>query len=305
MSQSRISLNVLWPILVLLAAGLWFFQALNGLPNAIIDLLHRIAPILLIAFGLMLLLGRRIRYGNLIAVVLSTVLAVGIVVMAYGQKTTTLRTDYAQPVNYAIAPSVTNLRLTIRVMQTEIELKPTDNPVAADKQVIVGNFLGSLESLVTTNYSVDGTTGVFTLSETPRNAIPSLDLIGRGKLSLTIPANLPIDQLTITGQQGSLTLDVSQNRLNRLSVNLAGGDIAIKFANQSGLIADLKSSGDTSVEIPQGVAAQIALRGAGSGAPVYSDAIYILDRSGTLVPKGAVSPQMQLTIDAGGRITVK
>ena len=65
MTSQRMSL--FWPLLIIVVAALWLLQALGTLPAPVADLIVRALPIVLVATGLMLLLGRRVRFGNILS----------------------------------------------------------------------------------------------------------------------------------------------------------------------------------------------------------------------------------------------
>jgi hypothetical protein len=305
MAPRRLDLvsNLIWPFLILLAAAFWLLNALGALPPVFIDLLKRGWPALLVLFGLMLLLGRRFRFGNLLAVATSILLIGGVVTVAYNQQSGKMREDYVEPVAYTLGPEVTSIQATLNLLQTAIEIRPAN----AGERTITGKFTGSLESLVTSDFrvSADGL-ATFTLREAQRNAVPLLEQVGKGKLTLFVPSGIAISQLIITGREGDLTLDASSASIKRLSVTLDAGNMNVSLANESGLIGDLKTGrGDVTVAIPPQLAAQITLRGSGADSPQFSGEVYTLRIDKVLVPKRAADPQMQLTIDAAGSATIK
>jgi hypothetical protein len=305
MAPRRLDLvsNLIWPFLILLGAALWFLNTLGALPPVFIDLLKRGWPILLVLFGLMILLGRRFRFGNLVAVSASILLIGGVVTVAYHQQSSKVREDYVEPVAYTLGPEVTSVQATLNLLQTTVEIQPAN----AGERTITGKFVGSLESLITSDFrvSADGI-ATFTLREAQRNAIPLLEQVGKGKLTLFLPSGIAISQLMITGREGDLTLDASSVSVKRLSVTLDTGNMDVKLANESGLIGDLKTGrGDVTVAIPPQLAAQIALRGPGADSPYFSGEVYTLRIDKVLVPNRAANPQMQLTIDATGSVTIK
>jgi len=295
-------LSLIWPLLILAAAVLWIAQTLGALPGAFTDLIGRAWPVLLVALGLMLLLGRRARYGNLLAVVVCAILTGGVVAAAYNQQAGKIRADNRKPFNQAIEASVTNVKISITTLGTEIALLLADS----DKPAITGEFVGSKESLVTSDYQVDGNTGTFTLVESQSSSIPSLESIGKGKLTLRLPAGVTIDQLTINGREGDLQLDSTAANIKNLTINLNAGNLGVKLPNRSGLIADLKSAnGKAVIEVPKTIAANITLRGGGATNPEYNGGDYILDVNRVLVSKRAADPQMQIVVEVSGQVTVQ
>ncbi len=295
-------LSLFWPVLIIGAGAFWLLLALGRLPPVIMDLVQRGLPVALVAFGLMLLLGRRLRLGNLIALVLSSVLLGGVMVTAYSQQSGRIRQDYIEEINQVLGPEVRSVRLNVSTLLTEIELRT----VPSGQPSIFGEFTGSRESLVSATYRVEGSVSLVIVQETQRNAIPSLDAIGRGKLVLAMPAGLTLDELSISGREGNVSLDAAAINLRKLTLNMQAGNLTVKLSDQPGLIGDLKTGrGEVIVEIPKTLAAQITLRGAGADNPQYSDTDYILGINKVLVPRRTTQIQMQLAIDTPGRVTIR
>ena len=298
MTANRIS--VVWPLLILASGALWTLQALGVLPNAATDLIGRGWPILMVLVGLMLFLGRRARFGNLIAFVLCILLTGGVVVTAYNQQSGKLRTENSKPLNQPLDPNIKSVKLVLNTLTTEIEVTP------GSAGSITGEYKGSKESVITSDYQVDGSVGTFTFNEAPGSAIPALESVGRGKLTLTLPKGVTIDELTLTGREGSVQFDATGTTIKTLALNMSGGDLNVKLPDKPGLIADIKTGrGDASVEIPKTIAANVALLGGGSGNPEYSQADYTLSIERVLVSKRATDPQMQISVEASGKITIQ
>src|SRR5215217_5116126 len=115
-------LTIVWPLLIIIAALFWMSQVLGLVPVAINDLLARTWPVLFVALGLMLLLGRRVRFGNLLSLVVCVVLIGGVVTTAYSQQAGKVRTDNQKPFVQAIEPTVTNVEIMLTTLATEVEI---------------------------------------------------------------------------------------------------------------------------------------------------------------------------------------
>ena len=293
-------LSIVWPLLIIVVAAVWLMQAAGTLPPAIADLIVRAWPIVLVLVGLMLLLGRLLRFGNVISIVLCAVLVGVVVTAAYSQQSGKVRTENHKSLNQAIDPTVTNVQIDLTMLVTEIEIVPDEG------SAITGEFAGSRESTLTSDFQIDGKVGTFTLVEAQSSAIPSLDAVGKGKLTLHVPKNLTMDQIRVNGRGGDIALDASSATIKNLSLATGTGDISVKLPDKSGLIGDIKTgSGDVVLEVTKTIAANITLRGAGAANPVYNTADYVLDVNHVLQRRGASDTQMQIAVDAGGRVTVQ
>jgi len=296
-----IASNLVWALLIIAAGGLWLLNLLGGLSPFAVDLIQRGWPVLFVAVGLMLLIGRRIRFGNVLAILLSAAVVAGVTMVAYSQQGGKVRTENTVPIAYAVPPEVTRLRITINVLTTSITIKPgTDRAFS-------GQFVGSLESKITGDLQSANGIGTFTLRESPANAIPLLNNIGRGVITLTIPAGIDVEQFTITGRDGSLTLDSTGVNVNRLSATLDAGALDVKLADHAGLIADLKTArGDAAVTVPAALIPQITLANGRADAARF-DQNRFLPNNNVLQPRvsAGVQPNVQINIDATGAITIR
>jgi hypothetical protein len=302
MTSSRFGrFSIVWPLLIIAAAVVWGMYLAGSLPVTLVDLLERSWPVLLVLVGLMLLLGRRVRFGNVIAIVVCAALVGGVLTTAYSQQAGKYRTENRKPFNQPIDSGVTNVRIVTSTLITEVEITLDKS----NKPTISGEFVGSRESLVTSDYQVDGSTGTFTLVETQSNTIPSLESVGRGKLTLRLPVGVTIDQISITGRDGSLSFDAVDATIKNLSVAM-GGDLNVKLPGKGSLIGDLKTDrGSVVLQVPQTIAADIALQGGGADNPEYNRADYTLSAEKVLVSRRAADAQMQISISAPGKITVQ
>lgn len=283
-----------WGIAIIGAALIALLGALNAIPPVVTDLIRRGYPVLFIALGLMILLGRRMRFGNALAVGVSAALFVGVATIAYNRQSTQFREDYREPFSYALSVETLSLQADVRTWRTEIEILPAPT----GERQIRGEFVGSLESLVAVDYRFEGGKGIFSLTESARNPVPLLESVGRGKLTLYLPQGIAIDGLTLQSIEGSLNLNAAGVNLRAISITMQSGGIQAIFSDIPGLIGDLTArGGKVEVTIPASIPAQVALRGGGAGRPSFSAERYTLRIDNVLVPKG--DPLMQLTIDAG------
>ncbi|MCS6871831.1 MAG: hypothetical protein NZ571_10275 [Anaerolineae bacterium] len=286
------------PLLILLAAALWIAHLLGAIPPALTDLLSRTAPALLIALGLVLLLGRRARYGNLIALGVTLALISGVAALGFSREANLFREDYVETLDYTLPPNVTSVRLSAALRRTEVIVRATEG------RLLSGEFRGSFESLLTPSYRVEGDVAILDLQETQREALLRLDQVGRGRLTLNLPSAVTIETLKLSTAQGNMSLEAEQLALRDVQIAATSGDIIAQFGKSVGLLAALKASGAITVRIPSELPAEIALRGNGAGAPRFDEARYTRRIDNVLVPNFGEA-QAQLTLEAGGAITVE
>ncbi len=258
--------------LVVLAVGIVLTgNALDIWPGGLGDILRRALPAVLIALGIGAFLRGRVPFSSIVALAITAFLVVNIAVVGFSSRSGQQREDQSVPVSQQIEASVTLLTIDVGVLATDVN-------VALDTsagRIVTGEFTGSRESAFEVDYVDDGTgRATLTLRETQPNPFPNLDDIGRGDLTLALPAGVGID-LALTGQQGAATLNLDQADLERLNVNLTRGDVIITLPdyqprspsqaatdnpNLPPLLGTLQVlDGSLTVAVPDGVGARFEL----------------------------------------------
>lgn len=285
-------------LVILLAAALWIAHLLNLIPPAFADLLSRAAPALLIALGLALLLGRRARYGNLIALGVTFALVGGVAAISFNREASLFREDYVESLEYTLPPNVVSIRLSAALRRTEVAVR------AVEGRTLSGEFRGSLESLLVPSYRIEGDVAILELQETQREGLLRLDQVGRGRLILSLPTAVSIERLNLTVSQGDLSLEAESLGLRNVQIALASGNLNAQFGRSVGLLAELRASDALTVRLPPDLLAEIALRGNGAREPRFDEARYTRRIDNVLVPTLGET-QAQLTLEANGAITIE
>ncbi len=290
----------LWPLLILLGAVLLFVWGVGALPPAAADLIGRGWPIALVLLGLSTLLGRRVRYANLIVIGVCVALLAGVIVTAYGRQSARFRDDYKQHFEQALPADVKSIRINVTTLLTQLTIDP------ADARTIVADFAGSQESRVTSNYTIDQGIATFSVIETRPSNIPLLEAMGHGKLTLKLPVGLPIDQLTIKGGEGDLALDITGTSVRNLDARITGGDINLTLpplTPQEALGGSVRTgSGNLIVNVPPGLTLKLTVE---SGKAGFDPANYLLLSGGVLQSAGTRDFQVVLTVSASGNVSLK
>lgn len=252
-------------------------HALDLIPVGIFDIITRAWPVLLVLGGLSVFLRERVPFGSFLALLLSGVLVGGVVVAAFASRATEERADYQETIAQSIGDEITLLEISIETLATDVEILRSLN------QTISGQFTGSTESHLQVEYSeAEDGRGIFRLIETQPNQFPLLEALGRGKLRLEIPGDMPLD-LAYRGGSGSAIFTLSGLSLERLGITQNRGDILVTlpaYAPLSPTAAQQPSiliarEGNVSVFVPQEAAARFELDRGGSGiTPQFDDALY-------------------------------
>jgi hypothetical protein len=289
----------MWPLLIIAVGGIWLLVVADAFPNAVDDLLKRAWPALLILFGFDALVGRRRwrirRWGvelSVIGMALIVALTLVVIWLAYQKQGDVVRADnvvsFAQP----LEDGVNRLRLEVSLGRTTLTVAPSE---AGDLRA---EFRGSNESAVTMLWSVEGDTGVLTITEKNPNAIPTLKDYGRGTLDIMLPKNALIDLFRMDSTLGDIAADLSLLHLRRLEVDAGRGDITLHLPALDTLDGVLRT-GDGGIElfVPGGMLLDVVLE-EGSGRPQYQvDRLkYVVLEDSELRPANTTSWQYRLRI---------
>lgn len=292
--QTRRRTNLLWGVVVLVAAVIVLLRTLAVLPDGLNDVLGRSWPVLLVLAGLSVLLPGRVPMGRLAALVLSLVLVGVVTSLAYSTRADQQRDDQVQAIDQAISAEVSLLAVNVNVATTDIELLS-----GAQAGRITGTFTGSLESAISIDYTEGAGVAEFTLRETKPDGIPPLEAVGRGYLRLELPPGLAV-AVAAAGDEGAATFNMSDLELERLTLELGEGDALVTLpayqplsptaAEQPGRLTT--NNGNVTVFVPENVAARLELNRGGNNIRPQFDPDYILidDGADGTLEKRAVGP---------------
>jgi hypothetical protein len=293
--------RLVWPLLLLGAAVFWLAALLGGFSSITADLIGRLWPTVLILIGLLLLIGRRLPIGNLIALGI-TIFAAGMVVLiAYNRESGVVRADYVEPLEYALLPEVGTVQVSVTLRRTAVEIRAAP----AGSRTITGAFSGARESLFTPEFRVEGGVARLTLRETARSGFPALKEVGKATFTLFLPPEVAAE-LTVINAEGEISVNTTDLSLQRLALTAGSSGVTAVLGTHTGLIGDLRAPrGAVTVTLPPGFPVEITPRGGGGSAPRFDEARFIRRIDGVLIPRDAAAPQMQLVIDAAGPISVQ
>lgn len=293
--------QVMWPLLMIIVGGIWLLMVAGALPEAVGDILLRSWPALLFLLGFDVLFGRR-RFRflgrsidlNVVGILLTAVMLGVMIAVAYQHQANTLRVDHFQQLVQELEPEVEQIRIAIHVQRTSVDISTLPD----DSQEIRTEFSGSRESDVVMEWAVEGDTGHLTIDETYRHAIPKLEDIGRGTLTIQLPAGASVEQLVINGDRGDLKADLDQLRVQQIDVAVGRGDVWLALPTLDVMQGRVKS-GDGQLEllVPADMALDVKLE-PGSGIPRYHYDSFRYDelRTGELKRKNVVAFQYVLDV---------
>jgi hypothetical protein len=312
--------NLLLGLVVFAIAVIALLRALGTIPDGVYDLILRASPVLLVLFGLSVFLRGRVPLGSFVALILSAALVAGVVYTAFSQRATQQRTEFEQDIEQALPANLTLLRVHIQTLTTDVDIVRAPEGDTS----ISGRFVGSTESVINVEL-VDGgdTTATFTLTEGRQSSFPLLEALGRGTLRLELPAGVALD-VGFRGEQGAVTLNMDGTSLERLNVDLVGGNAVITLPAYNPLgrnspnenLGTLAArNGDIAIIVPGEVSGRFELNRGGSGLrPIFPESYLYLDgdillkagdieNSDIIIQYAVTAPRGQITLqvrDASG-----
>jgi hypothetical protein len=248
--------------LILIAIGAAFLLTNMGLISWSAWGLFRLWPLILVAIGIDLLIGRRSALGSVVAAILiAAVLGGGLWLASTGYQppTGTATRSVEQPLQNATQAEV-NLRPAVGALRL-------DSLPASSPNLVSGNILGAQTNEARTDFSVSGGKAKFQM-ETAGTAV-FVPTVGAGPTwDLQISSSVPM-QLRIEQGVGDMSVDLTQVQLTDLTVNLGIGQMTVRLPAKGQYQADIGGAiGDTSVILPPGLEARITLNAALAGRSV-------------------------------------
>jgi hypothetical protein len=302
--------NLMWPLIIVAVGAVWLLMTAGALPEAVGDIVLRAWPAVLVLFGFDILFGRRRvqiwRLSvemSLVGLAVTVVLLVGLVWLAYRNQAEVVRADNVQAFSQVLPEEMSHLRLEISLDRTAV----TASPATTNPRELGAEFKGSKDSDVKMIWSVEGETGILTVTETHASPIPKLKDYGRGTLNLTLPADTVIDVLDLSNHHGDVAADLQPLQVEQIDVSVDSGNLTVHLPAQDVLQGRLKT-GDGSLElfVPQSMA--LVLKAQGSGEPDYRYDTFRYDllRDGTLKRRNTEAFQISLDVwvKSGAPLTV-
>ncbi|MEM9954549.1 MAG: PspC domain-containing protein [Chloroflexota bacterium] len=317
------SQNILIGLVLVAIPTVFLLQQYDVLQAGVEDILLRSAPALLVFFGLMIALRYRVKFASLIALIVSIALVAGLATFAFSSRVDVVSTD--NQVTYLIPNSDDNDQATISdditTLALTIDTADTAVTITANEQndMIEANFVGSNNSEIDIIYSEDDGVSQVQIAEVQRSDFPLLQDIGRGELTIELPADLGIFLTFTAGQANTVSIDMGALELERLTFNVADGDVLVRLPNynpQSPSVAESNGTwtvqnGSLQVLAPQDLGLRFAVNRSRNAEPSgFDDLIYQLLLEGDNFVLASrqfdnVEQQMQFNVDvSGGRFTL-
>lgn len=294
--------GIVGPVL-LIGAGIFFLLSNLGIITANFwDVAWRLWPIVLIAIGLDLLIGRRSIWSSLIVLVVTVgVLAAGFfwLIANDGLAGDTVSETISQPLSGAESAEVD---INFGVGRVTLDALPAE----AD-ELIAGTIAIPEEIRVEQSFNMDGDVATYRLqTEGTVRAAPFFgDSSNRWRWDLQLNRDVPLNLSVDTGV-GETALDLRQLTLESLNVDTGVGQTTVTLPGRGRLEATISGGvGELTVELPAGVPARIQADTGLGGTNVEGD----FEQQGNVYisPNYEDAPdRISLTLSAGvGQVNVR
>lgn len=273
--------HLLWGLLAIAVAVVIALANMDTITPAMMDTLTRLSAGLLVFIGFSIAFLNRQRWGDVLALAMTSVLLVGLTTMAFNARAGTQRTENIVEGTDSISESITTLQLNIQARDTDIQV----SSAPPDTREVRYRFTGSTASAVTHIYTEDNESiATFTLTENRAEAFPRLDEVGRGTLSIEVPRELAV-AIAFVGESGLSNFDLASIDLERLNLDLGRGDAVVSLPTYQPLSPSVAQqpgeftvrNGNLRLIINESVGAQFWLNKATNRRPQYDDLRYALE----------------------------
>jgi hypothetical protein len=248
----RQNAGIVLPVLLIGLGLLFFLNTMGVMDWSSWDNIWRLWPLVLVAFGLEILVGRRSVWGSLLIAGLLVAAVVFVLVLwawqpQSGRELTS--ETISQPTQGATRASVTISFGAGRLWLGEL---------ASSEDLVAGTVMRGNNETVTQDFYVSDGTAFYTLRSRGRWALPFFGSDeGRRAWDLDLNPKVPTD-LSIDTGVGEATLDFEKLTLTGLHLNMGVGDSTLTMPAHGDLSATLNGGvGNVTLNIPEGMAASI------------------------------------------------
>ncbi len=244
--------SLVGPIILIGLGVVFLLNNLGILAWDVWDIIVRFWPILLIAIGLDILIGRRSILGSLLA------LAVALVIVGIGLWLLTSQVAPGPALTYETIDqpleSATLADVTIGFGTGALRLGVSPE----GSSLIAGKVALSQGERLVRDFHKSGDTAVFTLRSEGFALFPTIGRLNADKLwDLRLSPDVPL-RLNISTGVGESTLDMERLKLTELDVHAGVGRVTLTLPARGQMQATINGGiGDVVVRIPAGVAARV------------------------------------------------
>jgi hypothetical protein len=256
--------GVVGPLVLIFIGGIFLLQNTGYLPpNAWLNL-WRLWPLILVLAGVELLLAHRVPW-LLLTAVAALVLAVGVAVTTAGLPAPAPRAAAATVATPTSVDGATQATVTVHVGAGQLTIGPLVQP--AGDQLALMNYDGPPDLVPRPRYTVTGGIGQLEYELTGRGGPAFIPFVGGrsggSRMDLDLNPDVPISLLTVQTGATDAHLDLSKLKIKGVELSVGAASTWMRLPEAAGSTSAHISGGAATLtlEVPQGVAAQIRHRG--------------------------------------------
>lgn len=286
--------------LILISLGVLFLLAnLGALDWSVWEILFRLWPVLLIAWGLDIIVGRRSPWLSL-GIVLVVVALAGAALWYYSPEGVAGQELTSEAINQQLQ-GATRADVEISSGVGELRLGAAES----SDVLIEGTVRGPERQRVVSDFNVAGDTATYRLRTRDEAGFPFSFGQGDRSWDLDLNAQVPLD-LTVNTGVGTSNLDLRQLSLTDLSVSTGVGQTTITLPAQGDFGAQINGGvGEVNILVPSSLAATIRVDGGLGDVSVIGDYVE-QDRTYTSAGFSSAQERVNLRVSGGvGRIAVR
>jgi hypothetical protein len=275
---------VVWPLVLIFLGGVFLLQNLGYLPPNFWVNLWKLWPLVLVLVGIELLLAHRVPW-----VALAGLAAIVLILGAVATQTNLPASDSAPQSTSSVHTDLggaSQAAVTVRFGAGQLNVGPIEQP--RPNELASMTYEGPPDLAPVPRYApVGGGIGQLEYQSSGRGG-PGIPFVnGRGgssaHMDLNLAPNVPITSFVVQTGATDARLDLSTLRVSAIDMSIGAATTWVRFPEAAGTTTAHISGGASTItlEVPQGVAAQIRHRGGLSTVnvdqnrfPLVSDGLY-------------------------------
>ncbi len=230
------------PVFMIVLGSVFLMNSLGMIGWETWDVLWRLWPVILVAVGIEILIGRRSLWVSLLATVV-IVGVLGVVIFTMVGTGFTRGTPLAEEAVHQVLEDIDRAEVSLRPAVGRLDV----SGVSQSPDLVSGSFQADSFGNVFADYSVESRTGRFVMRSQPMVNFPG----GSGwDWELFLNGSLPLD-LELAMGVGEVNADLAVLDLEKLDVSQGVGDIDLTLASQGDYSSDISQAiGKVLVRIP-------------------------------------------------------
>jgi cell wall-active antibiotic response 4TMS protein YvqF len=256
--------GVVGPLILIFIGGVFLLQNTGYLPPNFWLNLWRLWPVVLVLAGIELLLANRIPRFALTG--LAAVILVGGAVATNSGLGAPQTSAVVSRADQKELGGARQAAVTVRFDAGQLVIGPIERPSA--EQLSTMAYTGPADQAPQARYAVSGDTGRLDYAASERSGPSFTPFVGGGqsnspRMELNLSPLVPITSLSLKAGATDARLDLSSLRVSDIDMSVGAAATWIRVPEAAGRTTARISGGASSItlEVPQGVAAQIRVRG--------------------------------------------